>query len=80
MKTTIDLPDELWLATKMKAAERRTSMRALVENALRREVQDSARKRKPIPWGKIAVPGTLPDGADISNREKLWEWIDRDRD
>jgi hypothetical protein len=38
MKTTMDLDDALLIATKQAAARRRTSMKAIVEHALRREI------------------------------------------
>lgn len=38
MKTTLDLPDDLLLEAKATAARRRTSLKAIVEHALRREI------------------------------------------
>jgi hypothetical protein len=38
MKTTLELPDELFAQTKVVAAKRNTTFRAIVEHALRREV------------------------------------------
>lgn len=38
MKTTLELPDELFAQTKIAAAQRKTTFRAIVEHALRREV------------------------------------------
>ena len=38
MKTTLDLPDELLIEAKATAARRRTTLRAIVEHALRREI------------------------------------------
>jgi len=39
MKTTLDLPDDLLIEAKTVAAQRRTTLRALFEHALRREIQ-----------------------------------------
>lgn len=39
MKTTLDLPDDLLIEAKTVAARRRTTLKALVEHALRREIQ-----------------------------------------
>lgn len=39
MKTTLDLPDDLLIEAKSMAARRRTTLKALVEHALRREIQ-----------------------------------------
>lgn len=38
MKTTLDLPDDLLIEAKATAARRRTTLRAVVEHALRREI------------------------------------------
>jgi len=39
MKTTIELPDDLFTEAKAEAARRRTTMKAMIEHALRREIQ-----------------------------------------
>lgn len=39
MKTTLDLPDALLVEAKAVAARRRTTLKAMVEHALRREIQ-----------------------------------------
>jgi len=38
MKTTLDLPDDLLIEAKALAAQRKTTLRAIVEHALRREI------------------------------------------
>ena len=38
MKTTLDLPDTLLIAAKALAAQRKTTLKAMVEHALRREI------------------------------------------
>lgn len=38
MKTTLDLPDELLIEAKAVAARRRTTLKAMIEHALRREI------------------------------------------
>ena len=42
MKTTIDLPDALLMEVKAVAARRRTTMRSIMEHALRRELGELA--------------------------------------
>ena len=45
MKTTIELPDELLIEVKTVAARRRTTMKAMIEHALRRELlQDQSQE------------------------------------
>ncbi|MGA0369124.1 MAG: hypothetical protein ACO3N7_06705, partial [Kiritimatiellia bacterium] len=39
MKTTLDLPDDLLMEAKSMALQRRTTLKSLVEHALRREIQ-----------------------------------------
>lgn len=47
MKTTIDLSDALFTTAKKVAIERQTSLRALVEEGLRRVLADSGTQAKP---------------------------------
>ncbi len=44
MKTTIDLPDTLLEEARRVAAERATTVRALVESGLRKELRERSRK------------------------------------
>jgi hypothetical protein len=79
MKTTIDLPDELLVAAKKKAAESRTTLRAIFERGLRRELSEH-RGRPPaqrIRW--VSAPGGLPPGLDASDRAAMHEWLARQR-
>ena len=43
MKTTLELPDELMIEAKIVAARRRTTLKALFEHALRREIQPASK-------------------------------------
>lgn len=49
MKTTLELPDELFREAKMVAAKRRTTLRALIEHALRRELNPGLEAASPDP-------------------------------
>ncbi len=80
MKTTIDLPDELFVAAKKRAAEERRPMRDLVARGLRAQLQRPARSRrtpKAIRW--VTVKGGLPAGVDIADREAMHERLGRGR-
>jgi hypothetical protein len=79
MKTTVELPDELFVRAKKRAAERRTTLRDLIERGLRRELAEprSARRRRRITW--VTVDGGLPPGVDLSNRERLYDWLREER-
>jgi hypothetical protein len=84
MKTTIELPDDLLIEVKKAAAERRTTIRALVERGLRRELEAGPSEERPRPrirW--VTVDGGLPPGLDVSDRASLQRWMERapdDRD
>lgn len=81
MKTTIDLPDDLLIAVKKRAAESRTTLKKIFERGLRRELQGKQagkrRNRKRRPIRLVTVPGGLPPGLDISSREKMYEWLEK---
>lgn len=49
MKTTLDLPDDLLLEAKTLAVRRKTTLKALVESALRRELRPAAEMENPDP-------------------------------
>ncbi len=77
MKTTLDLPDELLIEAKKAAAEQRRTLRELVEQGLRMvlkkpEVRPRARKVR-----LVTVKGGLPHDLDLSSREKMYKWFDK---
>jgi hypothetical protein len=47
MKTTLDLPDDLLVEAKTLAARRKTTLKAIVEHALRREILPAAQHGNP---------------------------------
>ena len=49
MKTTLDLPDDLLMAAKTLAVRRKTTLKAIVESALRREIRPAAEMENPNP-------------------------------
>ena len=77
MRTTLDLPDDLFVAIKKRAVELHQPLRALIELALRKELGESLLKpketRKKIRW--VTVFGELPD-FDLSSRKAMSEWIE----
>jgi hypothetical protein len=80
MKTTVELPDDLVIEVKKAAAERRTTIRDLVERGLRRELASGGherRGRQRIEW--VTVEGGLPPGLDVSDRTTMQEWIMKER-
>ena len=77
MKTTLDLPDELLIQAKKTAAEQRRPLRALVEEGLRIVLRDPKKQPRSKHVRLITVKGGLPPDLDLSNREKMHEWIEK---
>lgn len=78
MKTTLDLPDDVFVAAKQRAASDRTTLRALIERGLRTELgrpASSRSKRTTIRW--VTVKGGLPAGVDLADRESMHDWFSR---
>lgn len=49
MKTTIELPDDLLIEAKSLAARRKTTLKAIIESALRREIRPACEMGNPDP-------------------------------
>ena len=81
MKTTVELPDDLLVAAKKHAVESRSTLRALIERGLRRELRGvpstRASRHSGIRW--VTVDGGLPAGVDLDDRASLGDWIRRNR-
>lgn len=80
MKTTVDLPDDLFIAAKKRAAELREPLRALIERGLRAELGRTRQRpniRRRIRW--VTVEGGLPPGVDVADRAAMHEWLRQQR-
>jgi hypothetical protein len=77
MKTTLDLPDELLIAAKKKAAEQRRPLRALVEEGLRVVLEGPKRQDQKRTVKLVTVKGGLAPGLDLSNRESMHDWLEK---
>ena len=81
MKTTVELPDDLFVAAKKRAAELRQPLRALIERGLRSELARAAAscgaEPRTIRW--VTVAGGLPVGVDVSDRAAMHEWLRQQR-
>ena len=81
MKTTVELPDELLVAAKKRAAELRCTLCTLIERGLRQELSRAkatrAPRRRRIRW--VVVPGGSPPGLDVGDRTAMHEWLARSR-
>jgi hypothetical protein len=77
MKTTLELPDELLIQAKKAAAEQRRPLRAIVEDGLRMVLREPQKRTQTKRVRLITVKGGLPRGLDLSNREEMYEWIQK---
>jgi len=79
MKTTVELPDELLIEAKKRAAETRTSLKEILSRGLRRELERPAphpSRRRQVRW--VTVAGGLPPGLDMSDREAMHRFLRRE--
>ena len=80
MKTTVELPDELLIRAKKRAAELRRPLRMLVADGLCTQLATRGRaapaaRAKRLRW--VTVNGGLPPGVDVASRVKMHEWLRR---
>ncbi len=76
MKTTVELDDDLVIEAKKFAAERRTTLRKLIDHGLRQQIATKQQKRKrKIAW--VTVDGGLPRDLDVQDRARMHDWISR---
>lgn len=73
MKTTLDLPDDVMIAVKVRAAKENRKMKDIIAEALRRELglaesstRSSVRAIEPVPAGEV-----LPDAEPGDRLEDL---------
>jgi hypothetical protein len=79
MKTTLELPDELLIEAKKAAAEQRRPLRALVEEGLRMVLRAPQKKTPSKPVRLVTVKGGLPRDLDLSSREKMYDWLEKNK-
>lgn len=77
MKTTLDLPDDLFIAAKKRAADERRSLRDLVTSGLRAELRRGRRAPAPVRIRWVTVAGELPGGVDLSDRDAMHDAVRR---
>ena len=76
MKTTVELPDQLLVAAKQRAAELHVPLRALIETGLRTRLNVIARRKKAdrkIRW--VVVKGGLPAELNLTDRTAMRAWL-----
>jgi hypothetical protein len=81
MKTTLELPDDLLIAAKSAAARRRTTLKALVEHALRREIEPvspSGSEKTIIERGPHGTPRLKRQGPAFITTEMIRDLMDEE--
>lgn len=77
MKRTLDLDDELVRRSRQRAAQEGITLSRFVEDALVVKLSDSL-PEPAFGLSLTTVRGTRPPNVDVSNREVLYEVMDRE--
>ncbi len=77
MKTTLSLNDQILRRAKTRAAREGISLTRFVEDALRTTLMDDGRKDPAFKLELKTVQGDAPPRVDISDREALYDVLDR---
>lgn len=77
MRTTIELNDDLLRRAKRRAANERTTLRAVIEQALRRHLADRGRgERAPYVLRWRTERGVVQAGVRLDDRDALFDLMD----
>jgi len=76
MKTTLELDDRILERAKRLAAEQGTTLRAVVEDALRARLSPPPRRPEPYRFVVPIVHGTAPPRVDVADRQALYDHLD----
>ncbi|MDE2677710.1 MAG: DUF2191 domain-containing protein [Gemmatimonadetes bacterium] len=77
MKTTINLNDQLLRRAKQRASRRGITLTRFIEDALRAKLMDGDRDVAAFTLQLKTVRGHAPPNVDISDREALYDVLDR---
>jgi hypothetical protein len=76
MKTTLELDDRILERAKRLAAEQGTTLRAIVEDALRARLAPRPTRAEPYQFAPPIVHGTAPPRVDVADRQALYDHLD----
>jgi hypothetical protein len=76
MKTTLEIDDRLLERAKRYAAARRTTLRAVVEEALRAQLAARPRARARYHFAPPIVRGSSPPRVEVADRNALYDLLD----
>ncbi len=80
MKTTLELPDDLLIQAKATAAKRRTTLRAMFETALRREInyKQPAAQSKRFTTNEHGFPVIKRQGNALITNEMIYKIMEEE--
>ena len=77
MKTTLNLNDQVLRQAKGRAAREGITLTKFVEDALRARLTRARDGKRPFQLRLVTVTGDSPPNVDISDRDALYDLIDR---
>ena len=81
MKTTLELPDDLLTQAKAVARKRRTTLKAMMEHALRREVHDASQspdETKIFTFNEYGFPVLKRVGKAVITNEMIYKIMEEE--
>lgn len=76
MKTTVEIDDRLLQRAKRYAAQEGTTLRAIIEDALRARLTVQLKRRSAHRFAPPVVKGSSPPSIDIADRNALFDVLD----
>ncbi|MBM4269227.1 MAG: DUF2191 domain-containing protein [Deltaproteobacteria bacterium] len=76
MKTTLEIDDRLLERAKRHAASHGTTLRAVVEDALRARLAPRPEERSRYRFSPPTVRGSRPPAVDVADRKALYDVLD----
>jgi hypothetical protein len=83
MKTTIELPDDLLTQAKAVAVKRRTTLKAMMEHALRREIHDATpgtEAARAFTFNEYGFPVLKKTGNTVVTSEMIYKIMEETED
>ena len=83
MKTTIELPDDLLIQAKAVAVKRRTTLKAMMEHALRREIHDATQEPEEsriFTYNEYGFPVLKKTGNTVVTNEMIYKIMEETED
>ena len=77
MRTTVDIEDAILIRAKEEAARRHTSLKAVIEDALRQLFMGAKPRNKPYKFNPPIVKGHRLPEVDIADRNALYDYLDK---